>query len=62
LLGGVITASALLGRNLVSTLAKSATKRTPDRSAKEEREIRSEEFIARLELESAKQESAGSAK
>jgi all-trans-retinol 13,14-reductase len=39
LFGGVITASALLRRNLVSTLAKSTTRRTPDRSPKEERAL-----------------------
>jgi all-trans-retinol 13,14-reductase len=62
LLGGVIAASALLRRNLVSTLAKSATKRTPDRRPKKEGAVRSEELVTRLELESAQQESEGSAR
>jgi all-trans-retinol 13,14-reductase len=46
LFGGVITASALLRRNLVSTLANSTTRRTTDRSPKEEREMRSEKLVA----------------
>ena len=44
LLGGVMTASALLRRNLMSTLAKSVTKRTATRP-REESETRSQELL-----------------
>ncbi len=44
LIGGVVTASALLRRNLMSTLAKSVTKRTPTHSEEEFRSQELQEF------------------